>query len=344
SIFSLDEMGVYIRIDNGVARVQIRQIFGNHSPSVHEGVYQFALPPDASVSDFAVWDDVTRIPGVILERRRAGEIYDIAKSQAIDPGLLQMGEREPDEAARSNVFTAKIVPIPAYGTKRVEMEYQQPLTFDRYHTQFVVPLKPDMYGAQTAGHLTITFDLESERPIKDFAVPSAAYKLTNLERTPNRIKGTFYGNQVELKEDFTVNYGFDASSAGTLSVITEREHGEGFFGASALIPMQAANKGVEPPRTVIALFDASLSMQWEKLERAFQSCETLLKRLRPVDSFNLILFNTEASAFATAPKPATIPNVEQALAFVKNSRIRGGTNMQAALQMALAQAAGHNDS
>ena len=71
AIFSLNEMALEIRIDNGIARIRVRQIFANHSGTVQEGVYQFALPGKATVSDFAVWDDVTRIPGVILERRRA---------------------------------------------------------------------------------------------------------------------------------------------------------------------------------------------------------------------------------------------------------------------------------
>jgi hypothetical protein len=30
----------------------------------------------------------------------------------IDPGLLQMGERDADAASRNQVFTAKIVPFP----------------------------------------------------------------------------------------------------------------------------------------------------------------------------------------------------------------------------------------
>ena len=94
AVFSLNEMVLEIRIDNGVARIQVRQVFGNHSATIQEGVYHFALPGKATVSGFAVWDDVTRIPGVILERRRAGEIYDQAKTQAIDPGLLQRGERD----------------------------------------------------------------------------------------------------------------------------------------------------------------------------------------------------------------------------------------------------------
>ena len=124
-ILSLEEMDVEVRIDNGVARVSIRQIFTSHSSSVLEGNWVFALPDRATVSDFVVWDGVTRIPGVILERRRASEVYESLKWQAIDPGLLQMGEYGADEARRTAVFSAKVVPIPAYGFKRVELEYHQ---------------------------------------------------------------------------------------------------------------------------------------------------------------------------------------------------------------------------
>src|SRR6478752_1878078 len=111
SILSLEEMTLNIGIDNGTARVSVRQIFTNHTGRNQEGTYSFALPIRAVLSDFAVWDDLTRIPGVILERKRAEEIYDSLRASAIDPGLLQMGERGADEAARSSEFTAKVVPI-----------------------------------------------------------------------------------------------------------------------------------------------------------------------------------------------------------------------------------------
>ena len=93
AILSLEEMEITIRIDNGDARVYVRQVFANHTPRIEEGNYVFALPTRATVSDFAVWDGPTRIPAVILERKRAEEIYNQLKRQSIDPGLLQMGER-----------------------------------------------------------------------------------------------------------------------------------------------------------------------------------------------------------------------------------------------------------
>ena len=343
AVFSLNEMALEIRIDNGTARVRVRQIFGNHSASIQEGVYHFALPGEATVSDFAVWDDVTRIPGVILERRRAGEIYEQAKAQAIDPGLLQMGERDADEARRSQEFTARIVPIPRFGTKRIEMEYQHPVAVERYQSEFVVPLKPDVYGVQTAGHLTIIFELRSAHAIKDFAAIAKTYPLQIREHTSNLVKAEFFGNNVELKEDFAVRYGLDPAEADTVRIITERETaaGPGFFQAQTLlrIPGSSANDRSRSaaPRTLIVLFDNSLSMQWDKLERSFAACETALRRLRPGDSFNLLLFNSEVNLFAPQPRPATPDNIEQALAFIRNSRIRGGTDLQRALTAALGQ-------
>jgi Ca-activated chloride channel family protein len=349
AVFSLSEMALEIRIDNGIARVRVRQIFGNHSLRVQEGVYQFALPDKAAVSDFAVWDDVTRIPGVILERRRAGEIYAQAKAQAIDPGLLQMGERTADEAGAAprptQEFTARIVPIPRFGTKRIEMEYQHPVAVEGYRSEFVVPLKPDVFGVQTAGHLTITFELRSAHAIRDFDAISKTYPLRITERTPNLVKAELSGDNVELKEDFAVRYALDPAEADTVRVITERESPSepGFFQAQALLRIPVAPPGVAPQRSatpgraLILLFDNSLSMQWDKLERSFAACEAALRRLRPTDSFNLLLFNSAVEPFAPQPRAATPQNIEQALAFVRNSRIRGGTDLQRALAAALGQ-------
>ena len=102
AILSLEEMEITVRIDNGDARVFVRQIFENHTGRIEEGNYTFALPSHATISDFATWDGPVRLPAVILERKRAEEIYNQLRQQAIDPGLLQMGERGSEEAKRTS--------------------------------------------------------------------------------------------------------------------------------------------------------------------------------------------------------------------------------------------------
>ena len=318
SILSLDQMAVDIRIDNGDARVSIRQVFASHRAQVLEGEYLFSMPSRATLSDFAVWDGVTRIPGVILERRRAEELYESLKQQQIDPGLLQQGESGTEgasEAARTSVFSARIVPIPGYGTKRLELEYHETVPVDNLKSAFAVPLRPDAYNPQSARLFSLSFSLASPHAIRDFRVVSRAYPLQIRQQTPAGISGSFSGRDVTFSEDFSVEYALDPARADALAVLTYRNPAPGvpdqagavlpasssepgFFQASALVaPVNRTEggKAVEAPRTVIALFDTSLSMQWDKLERSFETLETLLRSLRRTDRFNLLLFNSETT-------------------------------------------------
>ena len=356
AILSLEEMTIDVHIDNGHARTSVRQIFASHQGTALEGNYIFALPGRALVSDFAVWDDVTRIPGVILERRRAEEVYNIARMQAIDPGLLQMGERGLDEATRTAVFSARIVPIRGYGTKRVEIEYQEDLPVEQFESFYAIPLRPDAYRAQTAGHLTIALELNSPHALRDFQIVSKAYPAQIRERTAHRVRLDFDARSVGLAEDFAIKYALDPAAGDHLEVLTHRDTAPqavnptdtappaaatepGFFEASALIGGWRPDKeAAGAPKTVIALFDNSLSMQWEKLERNFQALDKLLHSLKPGDRFNLLLFNTNVAPFSPSLAAAGPDQVEKAMAFIRASPLRGGTDLQKALEAALAQA------
>ena len=362
TILSLDEMRVEITIDNGDAHVSIVQIFANHTPNIEEGTYRFALPTGSTVSDFAVWDGPVRIPAVILERKQAEQIYAEAKAQAIDPGLLQEGERQGDDPKESSVFTADIVPIPAYGTKRLELEYHQRLETTAFAQFFALPLKPDANQAQTARHFHLHFVLRNTIPIARFEAPG----LKLAGNTGNAVEGSFDRDQYAFDNDFKATWSLDAAAADKLQVITYREPqaalpaaGEplpsatkrpqapepGFFEAQLLLAdtaTPAASASAAPPtteRTLILLFDTSLSMQWEKLERSFAALEATLHALAATDRFNVLLFNSGVSSFKPAPVAADPATVQAALAFVRGSRLRGGTDLMKALNAGLAQAA-----
>ncbi|MGA9814137.1 MAG: VIT and VWA domain-containing protein [Terriglobales bacterium] len=360
-VLSLEEMEITVRIDNGDARVFVRQIFADHTDHIEEGNYIFALPSQATVSDFAVWDGPTRIPAVVFERKRAEDIYTQLKQQAIDPGLLQMGERGSEEAKRASVFSARIVPIQPHGTKRLEIEYHEPIPVENLKSYFAIPLRPDAYSSQVARHLRINFELTSEHATSNFQAGAKAFPLTLDENTPHSVRGHFEGANVNLSEDFVATYGLDAAGAETLQVLTHRnplsgqpaptetapvrgQSEPGFFEAEALVgygkgPVPHANGSAasETPKALIILFDTSLSMQWEKLERSYQALESLLRTLRPSDHFNLLLFNNQVTAFQPSPVGAEPASVQRALDFVRSSKLRGGTDLQRALQTALQQ-------
>jgi Ca-activated chloride channel family protein len=362
AILSLEEMEITVQIDNGDARVFVRQIFANHTAGIQEGNYVFALPSRATVSDFAVWDGTTRIPAVILERKRAEEIYNQLKQQSIDPGLLQMGERGSEEAKRSSIFSARIVPIPAYGTNRLEFEYHETISVENLQSYFAIPLRPDAYPAQAARHFRLNFELRSAHALANFKASAKIFPLIIEESTAHVVRGHFEAQNINLTEDFVATYDLDSAGSDTLQVITHRNpvsgqpsptetapvrspNEPGFFAAESLMGTgqgNAASSGTpahasESSKTLVILFDTSLSMQWEKLERSYQALETLLRTLKRSDKFNLILFNSQTQRFQPTLISADSAGVQRALDFVRASRLRGGTDLQKALEEGLKQ-------
>ncbi len=173
------------------------------------------------------------------------------------------------------------------------------------------------------------------------------------------MQGHFEGQNVNLGEDFVATYDLDPAASDTLQLLTYRNpvsgqpsptetapvrstNEPGFFEAEALLGFGRRVRSVCQPRpagapkTVIVLFDTSLSMQWEKLERSYQALETLLHTLRPADHFGLVLFNTETQVVPLSPADAA--SIQRAIDSVRSSRLRGGTDLQRALQTGLQQA------
>jgi Ca-activated chloride channel homolog len=347
SVLSLAVMNVEILIDNQHATVKIIQIFDNHTLSTLEGKYVFALPKKSSVADFAVWDNDLRIPGVMMERRRANQIYGEIKQAQVDPGILQTT----DETESSAGFSAKIFPINAYGTKRLEMEYTEDLAVENLTSHFTFPLKPSYGEAQTAGELNLKIRVLNSYQFTPVWAENAPYPLQISKSEPNELIGEFHAKDVRLKDDFAFDYQINAGG-DALSVIAYRapekisaydlrdpqlaeKTADGFFQAQAVFAPRS--DAPRQPKRVVLLLDTSLSIYGDKLVRAVEAIDFFLHSLAPEDEFNLILFNDEAAGFAPKPVAATTETVEQAMQFVKDSSLGGGTNLKKAFGKAVEQ-------
>ncbi len=341
---SLQVMKVDVLIDNQHARVRVLQIFDSHVAQALEGKYLFALPPQASVSDFAVWEGDIRIPGVMMEKRRANAVYSQIKQQQVDPGLLQ----QDDEHEGSSAFSAKVFPIPAYGTKRIEMEYTEVLPVESLTSHFTFPLKPSFGDPQRVGEFALHVHVLSDYPISRLAPGIDSYPLNVTKSEGNEFEGEFRARGLELKEDFAFDYHINVPESA-LSWIAYRapeqisaydlrdpalavRNPDGYFEARAIFNQRSKVQGDSAqPRNVILLLDTSLSMYGEKLKRAVEALDYFLHSLAPGDQFDLILFNEEPSVLSATPLSATAENVERALDFIKNSTLGGGTDLRKAL-------------
>ncbi|HRH40713.1 MAG TPA: VIT and VWA domain-containing protein [Pyrinomonadaceae bacterium] len=341
-VLVLQRMDVDILIDNQHANVKIVQIFDNKTSQTLEGKYLFALPRTSSIFDFATWENDLRIPGVMMEKRRANAIYAELKAPKVDPAILQQDED-------TSAFSAKVFPINAYGTKRLELEYTEDLPIENLVSRFTFPLKASFGETQTVSELNLHLRVLSDFPISP--IETKGYDLQVLRNEPNEYEAMLNAANVALIEDLSFAYKIN-SSENSISFITHRApetisaydlrdpnfanpNPDGYFESQAIFNQESLQ--TTQPKRVVILLDTSLSMYGDKLIRAVEATDFFLHNLNETDEFNLILFNDETFLFNEKPVPATAENVEKALQFLKGEALEGGTNLKKALQTSINQ-------
>jgi len=159
-----------------VALVQIDQSFYNPTDRQTEGTFVFNLPKGASVSRFAMYVDArSLIEGELIERQRAGEIYDTIVHRRRDPAILeQIGD---------NLFKMRVFPISPRDFKRILLDFTLPLESDDGQFHFDVPLLTDLepiWDFQVTG--------EIRGPTRPESVASLSHpKLKFIQRKPGEI-------------------------------------------------------------------------------------------------------------------------------------------------------------
>ncbi|MEW6212891.1 MAG: VWA domain-containing protein, partial [Acidobacteriota bacterium] len=218
---------------------------------------------------------------------------------------------------------------------------------------FSFPFKPSDYGAQSVGHLEIRLQMMSRFPMTDLKLLSSIFRLNFIENSPQYKSATFEATNINLMEDLAFSYGLNAPRSAFQFLayraperikaeelrdprLAEREP-DGYFEAAAVFNEsgRAPGEAEQPPaRSILVMLDTSLSMQWEKLDRAYEAVEALLRSLTPQDSFNLVLFNDDVQTFDARAVDGQPAQIERALGFIKASYLSGGTDMAAALERA----------
>src|SRR5262249_26916401 len=118
--------------------------------------------------------------------------------------------------------------------------------------------------------------------------------------------------------------------------LAEREP-DGYFEAGTIFNEAGRSPGETappPPRSIVLMLDTSLSMRWERLDRGYEAAEGLLRSLGQQDTFNMMLFNDQVTAFSDKPVSGAPEQVERALGFIKSSYLAGGTDLGRALERA----------
>ncbi len=128
-------------LEEPLAFTELTLAFENTEARTREGRFRIALPPNASISRFAMKIGGRWQEGEVVERQRARQIYEDFLHRKQDPALL--------EQQAGNEFTARVFPIPPRAIKELIISYSQELT--RADQRYAIPLQ----GLPELGELDI---------------------------------------------------------------------------------------------------------------------------------------------------------------------------------------------
>ena len=147
AILSLEEMEITIRIDNGDARVFVRQIFANHTERNRRRELHFrpAQPGHGFGFRGVGWADPHSGRGAGTQARgRDLHPAQTAGNRSRHCCRWENAGRKKPSAARSSAPAS--FPFQAHGTKRLEIEYHQSIPVENLKSYFAIPLRPDAYS------------------------------------------------------------------------------------------------------------------------------------------------------------------------------------------------------
>lgn len=312
-------------IEGQVATTHVTQVFRNETRQVLEGTYFFPLPDDASISEFAIWDGERRLAGEVRPRDEARRIYEDIVRRVRDPGLL--------EYAGPNLFQARIFPIPARGTKKLELTYTQVLRAENGTVGYRYPLGIGRNAAPVerfAGRVA----LRAEGGLRTIYSPTHD---VDVHREGGRARVTFEQDARRERRDFQLFYALGQEDVA-MSLFTYREPGKDGYFLLLMSPNDDAARREYPAKDVVFVMDISGSMEEAgKMEKARRALVYGVRGLNPADRFNVIAFSGETRLMESGLIAADEAGRRRGVAFVEGLRARGGTNINDALLEAMGQ-------
>jgi Ca-activated chloride channel family protein len=337
---TLARLEIRVRLDHGMARVEMLQVLESHVDRPLEARFQMTLPEAADIDGFAVWDDLTRIPGVIIEKAKARRLFRDISRATIDPGLLAADE----EPSLVNEFSTRVAPIPPFGAKRIELSYRAPAPIERGLLDFVLSLAPTGEGALQAGKLVIDIEAADDLPLENLTFHGAHLTPAVTRRDAQSFAAHFEADDAPIDEDLAFTAEYKLGEA-TVDLVAWRDADEpdwnlsptggmaqdaaGYWLARVMFPPRAAaDVGA---RQVILVVDGSLSMLGDKLARVVELTGALARQLAPTDAVTLLYANTETQATAGPPQPATPAWLATIEDFLRRQTLAGGLDLAGAL-------------
>lgn len=314
---------VSVEINEQVSKTSVDQVFVNEENQDLEGTYIFPVPEGATVSDFAMFIDGKRQAAELMDKDKARNIYEDIVRRKQDPALL--------EYIGSNLFKARVYPVPARGEKQIQLEYQQVLAQDSKIVKYVYPLNTEKFSLKPIQTVSVAVAIKSKSGIKNVYSPS--HKIDVQKKSDNEVRVSFEESNSKPDKDFVMYYTVSDEDLGISLISHKPAKEDGYFMLLASPKVETEKKVI--PKDICFVVDTSGSMSGDKHKQVQSALKFCVNNLESEDRFNIISFSTEPKLYEKNLVEAKKENVEEALKYIDGLRAIGGTNINEALYKAL---------
>ena len=367
SVWLLNDSGVYTEamqiqtdvdyeITANIARAKVKQKFKNNTSLWTEGIYVFPLPEKSAVDHFRMIIGERVIEGQIKERVSAKKTYEAARLSGKKASII--------EQQRPNVFTTSLANIAPGEEIIIEFEFQQLLEYkdDSYRLRFPMvvapryhPGKPSLQSLinpainETSVYTETDPVNNQHNPTRIHLVLDAGVSLYDLNSTYHRINinqssDTRYiistlGENIVSEHDFELVWKPQLNNSPQFSAFNEKINEENeianYTMLTILPPDLSHLQQKIQARDVVFVIDVSGSMAGTSITQAKAALITALDALSSIDRFNVIWFNNNSGSLYPESLSASQHNISNAKQFINNLEAVGGTEMRAAMKLAL---------
>jgi hypothetical protein len=295
-------------IRDGLARTEVEEVFYNDTTRVLEGRYVFPLPADASISRLALWVNDKLVEGEIVEKKRAAAIFKEIVDDTVrprDPALL--------EWVAGGDFSLKIFPLPAKGSRKVRIAYDQVVKESGGRIRYAYPLSVGAERATTIDDFSMQVRVTDTRaPVEELETPQYATSKSGEDRG---VRIAFSAKQFVPANDFVVSYARPTQDEADLAAYVPswgELKGVGLDGAArgadengyvalrlrADLPMGMTPAHVRRDRAIVV--DASHSQSKETLEGEAKLAVGLVRQLDADERFVVLACDSACVAYPPA--------------------------------------------
>ncbi len=316
---------VEVSITENSATTQLNQVFFNPTNHQLQGYYVFPIPKGASIDYFSMHINGQETQGEILDAVKARKIYQDIVNRFNDPALLEYYEH--------GLFRVKIFPIQPKKEQRIKLTYTYNLPIDNETIEYSFPLKsPASQDYNFLKKFSLKVNIQTQNKIKNIYCPT--HEVEIIRKGDKQATIGFEGKNMNTDNDLKLYYNTKKSKIGVSVLNYQPSKEDGYF-------MMNINSGLDKFQEIINkdltfVLDASGSMAGEKLDQAKNALLFCIHNLNINDCFNIVRFSTEATSLFDSPQPATEPNIKKAKDYINGFKAIGGTNIDEALELALA--------